>query len=232
MLSVLLAILAAGLAVLVFNHDSGVTFGFANDDFARLVQLSAIAALLSAGVMAGRRGPIGEVLRNIALWLVIVLALVALYLYRMDLHQFAARMSAGLIPGNPLVMTTSEGGEEVVLYRARDGHFKAQVSVDGQTIPMLVDTGASTVVLSYEDAERLGLDPAGLRYSVQVTTANGTARAAPVTLDSIAIGPIDRTRIRALVTEEGRLRESLLGMSFLSTLGSLQMQTDQLRLRD
>ncbi|MBT9373105.1 TIGR02281 family clan AA aspartic protease [Rhizobium sp. CSW-27] len=232
MLSVLLAILAAGLAFLVFNHDSGVTFGFANDDFARLVQLSAIAALLSAGVLAGRRGPLREVLRNIALWLVIVLALVAGYLYRMDLHQFAARISAGLIPGSPLVMTTSEGGAEVVLYRARDGHFKAQVSIDDQTIQMLVDTGASTVVLSYEDAERLGLDPAGLRYSVQVMTANGAARAAPVTLDSVAIGPIDRTRIRALVTEEGRLRESLLGMSFLSTLGSLQMQTDQLRLRD
>ncbi|SIR02565.1 aspartyl protease family protein [Rhizobium sp. RU35A] len=232
MLSVLLAILAAGLAFLVFNHESGLTFGLANDDFARLVQLSAIGALLAAGVMAGRRGPIGEVLRNIALWLVIVLALVAGYLYRMDLHQFAARMSAGLIPGSPLVMTTSEGGQEVVLYRARDGHFKAHVEIDDRTIPMLVDTGASTIVLSYADAERLGLDPARLAYSVRVMTANGAARAAPVTLDSVAVGPIDRTGIRALVAERGRLEESLLGMSFLSTLGSLQMQTDQLRLRD
>jgi aspartyl protease family protein len=97
---------------------------------------------------------------------------------------------------------------------------------------MLVDTGASSVVLSYDDARAIGLDPKDLNYTVSVMTANGRAMAAPVRLDEISIGPIVRRNIRAMVAEEDRLNESLLGMTFLSTLGSLQMQTDELRLRD
>ncbi|MFD1744192.1 TIGR02281 family clan AA aspartic protease [Rhizobium helianthi] len=232
MLFVILGILGAGLVLLIFNNSSGQTFGLANDDFASLVQLSAIAVLLSAGVLAGRRGRASEALRNIAVWLVVALVLVAGYLYRYDLQSFGARMTAGLIPGSPMVMTTSEGGKEVILYRARNGHFQAQVSVDGKTIPMLVDTGASSIVLSWDDAKALGLDMDGLSFTVPVQTANGQAMAAPVRLASVAIGPIQRNSLRALVAEDGRLEESLLGMSFLSTLGSLQMQTDQLRLRD
>jgi aspartyl protease family protein len=65
-----------------------------------------------------------------------------------------------------------------------------------------------------------------------VMTANGRAMAAPVRLEEISIGPISRRNVRAMVAEDGRLAESLLGMSFLSTLSSLQMQTDELRLRD
>jgi len=97
---------------------------------------------------------------------------------------------------------------------------------------MLVDTGASRVALSYEDAVKLGLDPDKLAYTQSVLTANGEARAAPVTLSEVAIGPIVRKDIKAMVTEEGKLDQSLLGMSFLSTLDFLQMQTDELRLRD
>ncbi|MNL56771.1 hypothetical protein D3C87_1802890 [compost metagenome] len=63
-------------------------------------------------------------------------------------------------------------------------------------------------------------------------TANGPAMAAPVRLDEIAIGPISRRNVRAMVAQDGMLDESLLGMSFLSTLSSLNMQTDELRLRD
>jgi len=65
-----------------------------------------------------------------------------------------------------------------------------------------------------------------------VMTANGRTRAAPVTLDRVAIGPIVRTGVAASVAEDGKLDQSLLGMSFLETLGSMQMQTDELRLRD
>ncbi len=165
MLMIVLAILGAGLALLIFNNDAGQTFGFANDDFAHLVQLSAIAILLSAGVLAGRRGKTSEVLRNIVIWLVVALVLVAGYVYRDDFRSIGARVTAGLIPGSPMVMTTSEGGSEVVLYRARNGHFQAQVSVDGKTIPMLVDTGASSIVLSWRDAQAIGLDPSKLDFT-------------------------------------------------------------------
>jgi aspartyl protease family protein len=87
-------------------------------------------------------------------------------------------------------------------------------------------------VLSSEDASMIGLNPENLAYTVSVMTANGRTTAAPVTLSEVAIGPIVRRNIQALVTSEGQLDQSLLGMSFLSTLGSMQMRTDELRLHD
>ncbi len=119
-----------------------------------------------------------------------------------------------------------------MLHKMLNGHFQADVQVNGATLDMLVDTGASSVVLSFEDARRAGIDTGALTFSLPVMTANGQAMAAPVDLADIAIGPITRKGIRAVVTKEGQLDQSLLGMSFLSTLDFLQMQTDELRLRD
>lgn len=231
-LTFILLILGAGLVLLVFNHDSGQTFGMANEDFGQIIYLLPIAGLLSVGILAGNRGNLSEILRYIAIWLVIIMLLVAGYLYRFDLQQVAARFSAGLVPGSAVEVSTSNGTREVIIHRGMGGHFQAPVDVNGQPVSMLVDTGASTVVLSHADAERIGIDPQQLAYTVTVQTANGRASAAPIRLSEISIGPVVRRDIRALVTEPGRLEQSLLGMSFLSTLGSLQMQTDELRLVD
>ncbi|WP_275783020.1 retropepsin-like aspartic protease family protein [Pararhizobium gei] len=231
LLVVLLGVLAVGLIFLILNHDSGRTFGIVNDDFGRLLTLGALGVLLSAGIVRSRR-TIGESLLQFAIWALIVLALVTAYLYRSDLESFGSRLAAGLVPGRATVFTDNEGIQEVVLHKVMNGHFETPVEIDGKTVPMLVDTGASTVALSYEDAETLGLDPASLAFTQTVMTANGMALAAPVTLARVSIGPIVRTDVRATVAEEGKLDQSLLGMSFLSTLDFLQMQTDELRLRD
>ncbi|APO67916.1 TIGR02281 family clan AA aspartic protease [Rhizobium mongolense] len=230
-LGLFLLILAIGLAVLVYNHDSDRVLGMNIDDFGRMVYLLPIVLMLSAGIWASRRSA-GETMRNLMIWLVIILALATVYLYRQDLFGVGNRLLAGLVPGRAVVVTTSEGSSEIILHKLLNGHFEADVSVNGQTIPMLVDTGASMVALSHADAERIGIIPENLTYSMTVMTANGRARAAPVTLDRIAIGPIVRTDVAASVAEDGALDQSLLGMSFLQTLGSLQMQTDELRMRD
>lgn len=230
-LTIALAILAAGLAVLIFNHDGGRTLGLANDDFGNLIMLGAIATMIGAGVVGSRR-QLGTAVRQLGLWALIALVLVALYLYRGELEGFGARMTAGLVPGRATVVTDSEGRSEVVLHKLQNGHFETDVMVNGMATSMLVDTGASSIALTWDDAERLGLDPANLDFRLPIMTANGQAMAAPVTLDTVAIGPIARNRIRATVAERGRLDQSLLGMTFLSTLGFLQMQADELRLRD
>ncbi|WOS61203.1 retropepsin-like aspartic protease family protein [Sinorhizobium fredii] len=230
-LILLLAILAIGLALLIFNHDSGQTLGMNNDDFVRLVSLGAIATLLAAGVIRSRRH-FGESVRLIAIWLLIAVGLVSGYAYRVDLQAFGDRVLSELMPGRTMVVTDSEGQQEVVLRKRLDGHFQADATINGEEVSMLVDTGASSIALTYEDAERIGLDPENLGYTLTVMTANGPALAAPVTLEQIAIGPIERRNIRATVAAEGKLDRSLLGMSFLSTLDSLQMRTDELRLRD
>ena len=230
-LYVVLGILAIGLAALILNHDSGRTMGMDNNDFGRLVTLSAIATMMAAGVLAGRR-QIGESLRQAGMWLVIILLLVTGYLYRFDLQDLGNRLSAGLIPGRA-VLTTSAGGEQIlVIHKGMSGHYEADVTIDGTPLRMLVDTGASSVVLSYEDAMRLGINPDNLVFSIDVSTANGRALAAPVTLREVAIGPIIRGTVRGMVTEQGRLDQSLLGMSFLETLGSIEITRDELRLKD
>ena len=230
-LYVLLGILAIGLAALILNHDSGRTMGMDNNDFGRLVTLSAIATMMAAGVLAGRR-QLGESLRQAGMWLVIILMLVTGYLYRFDLQDFGNRLTAGLIPGRAIVTTSASGQQILVVHKGVSGHFEAEVTIDGTPLRMLVDTGASSVVLSYEDAMRLGINPDNLVFSIDVSTANGRALAAPVTLRQVAIGPILRGTIRGMVTEQGRLEQSLLGMSFLETLGSIEITRDELRLKD
>lgn len=228
---IILGILGFGLAMLLWNHQSGRTFGLGNDDFAQIVQLSAIAALLATGFLV-TRGRISETLRNAALWLLIMLVFVAGYVYRDDLQSVAGRMTAGLVPGRAVMVTDAAGEQILVLHKMDHGHFQADVQINGGTVPMLVDTGASAVVLSYADAERLGLQPETLDFNQMVSTANGTALAAPIRLDSLAIGPIERRNVRAMVAGTGRLEQSLLGMSFLGTLGSIEIRGDELRLRD
>ncbi|MFC3164367.1 TIGR02281 family clan AA aspartic protease [Ciceribacter thiooxidans] len=230
-LLVVFLILGFGLVVLLFTNGGARNFGMDNDSFGETIRLLPFALLLSVGILASRRS-LGETVRQMALWLLITLALVTAYLYRGELRSVGERLLAGLIPGRAVVVTASDGEAEVVLHKSLGGHFVTSVDVDGVPVSMVVDTGASAVALSYEDAVRIGIDPARLSFTRTILTANGRAMAAPARLRQVAIGPILRTDVEGLVVEEGKLDQSLLGMSFLSTLQSLQMRSDELRLRD
>jgi aspartyl protease family protein len=226
-LTILLGVLGLGLAVLIFNSESPRVLGMRTDDFGRIVYLLPIALMLAAGIW-GRRISVGETLRHLMIWLVLILGLATAYLYRQEAFGVGNRLLAGLVPGRAVVVTTSEGGVEVILHKLLNGHFEADVQINGQTVSMLVDTGASMVALSREDAERVGIIPENLTYSMSVMTANGRARAAPVTLSEVAIGPIVRNNVNASVAEDGKLDQSLLGMSFLNTLNGYAISGDRL----
>lgn len=99
-------------------------------------------------------------------------------------------------------------------------------------MPLLFDTGASAVVLSYADARRAGIDVASLRFDTPVTTANGTGRAAMVTIAEMDVGGIKRRNVSAFVADRGALNGSLLGMTFLSTLSRYSVAGDKLELAD
>ncbi len=141
-LTFVLLLLAVGLGLLLVNHDSGRTFGIDNEKFGQIVYLLPIAGLLSVGILAGRRGSFASVVRQLAIWLVIILDLVSVYLYRYDLQSFADRLLGGLMPGRAVVVTTAGGEQEIILHKSMSGHFEANVSIEGKTIHMLVDTGA------------------------------------------------------------------------------------------
>jgi aspartyl protease family protein len=103
--------------------------------------------------------------------------------------------------------------------------------VNDSRVAMVLDTGASAVVLTQEAARAVGLPIEVLTYTVSVDTANGRTRAAPVTLDRLAIGDIVERAVPALVAQPGQLRVSLLGMSFLNRLESWEVRGDKLMLR-
>lgn len=226
-----LALLSAGLAVLLLKSPGSRLMGLSEDQIGRLAYLLPIVTLFAASILASRRNW-GQSARQLFIWFAIILALAGLSLFREDMKRFGARLAAGLLPGRAITITDGEGRSEVLLSRDMSGHFTAIVQINAQDIPMLVDTGASTVTLTYEDAVAVGIIPENLVYSTRVLTANGEALAAPIALTTVDIGPIRRENIPALVTRKGAMDQSLLGMSFLSSLSSFHMQTDELRLKD
>ncbi len=115
-----------------------------------------------------------------------------------------------------------------VAKRQRDGHFYLMTSMSGTTVPMMLDTGASTVALRAEDAEKIGLHPDSLTYSARISTANGTSFAAPVTIPSLTVGGITRKDVQAIVSKPGTLNISLLGQSFLATLSGFKVTGDEI----
>lgn len=120
----------------------------------------------------------------------------------------------------------------VELKAAGNGHYHARVDINGRATPVMVDTGASIVVLTYDDARRAGIFLKSSDFALPVSTANGVTRVAPVTLDRISIGDITVRNVRAAVAEQGRLNVTLLGMSFLSQLERVDMRDGIMILKD
>ncbi len=112
------------------------------------------------------------------------------------------------------------------------GHFITKASINGTSITVLVDTGATAVALSFEDAEDAGLRPRNLNFNVPVATANGMAKAARVTIDNIEVDGVEVDDVDGMVLPEGTLRGTLLGMSFLGRLQSFRVEDGVLYLRD
>lgn len=112
------------------------------------------------------------------------------------------------------------------------GHFETEAEVNGSRIDVMVDTGATLVALTYDDAARAGLYLKPADFTHEVKTANGTAKIAPVELSSITIGDITVRNVRGAVTERGKLHKTLLGMSFLSRLSRVEMRSNALVLHE
>lgn len=121
-------------------------------------------------------------------------------------------------------------GQPAQIARAADGHYWAEADIDGRAIRVLVDTGASVVALTRQDALRLGLRLTPADFTRTIETASGPAKAAAVELDHVAVAGARVDKVRALVVEEG-LPHSLLGMSYLGRLSSFEARPTGLTLR-
>jgi aspartyl protease family protein len=124
------------------------------------------------------------------------------------------------------------GGRTVELRAGAHGHFFSRIYVNGRAVQAMVDTGASIVALTYEDARNAGVHIRDGDYTHRVSTANGVARVALVTLDSVAVEDIVVRDVRAAVAEPGKLTKTLLGMSFLGQLRRAEMSRGVLVLEE
>ena len=114
----------------------------------------------------------------------------------------------------------------------KNGHFIVKAEINGRNVKVMVDTGATAVALSYQDAKDIGLHPGSLDYSVPVSTANGVVKAAGVNLDKVEIDGVRVSDVQGLVMPDGAMRGSLLGMSFLSKLKSFKVEDGVLYLKN
>jgi aspartyl protease family protein len=219
-------------AMLLISNESGMIAGVDSTTFGYAAFLLALLVFVGGGLLGSYRGRVGTLVRDAITWLALGLGLVTLYAYKDELMPIAARVVGELLPGSAMTVEQSAGGLTEVRIRKRlDGHFTAAVKVNGKPISMIVDTGASSIVLRPEDAEKAGIDVSKLTYRIPVITANGRTVAARVRLEEVAIGPLDRKNVDALVAQPGALTQSLLGMSFLSRLRSYEFSGDFLTLR-
>lgn len=227
----ILILVAIGLAVLAAIVGLGGMGSVGDSDWSRILVLGIIAASTGSWLIASQKN-LPTALRNLMIWILIGLGLMGVWLIGQDPGNWAGRMVAALKPGTAATTTNAEGNSVVLLYKSADGHYHADVTVNGVVIPMLVDTGATGIALTWEDARAAGFNPATLNFDKTVMTANGQAKSASVKLSSVSVGKITRSNIDAGVAEQGRLGRSLLGMNFLETLSAVTMSGQELRLQD
>ena len=220
-------LISVGIALLI-SADAGSVVGLTQMQTGQLLPLVILVVFL-ASAMVTRRVRLGQMLGSLVLWAGIFGVAIVGYTYRDDLHGVAARVFGELMPG----AATIDRERGTATFRVgRDGHYQIAARINGAEITTIFDTGASAVVLTEDDARAAGIDVDSLRYTVPVSTANGTGKAAQVTLDEIDVGGIVRKRIRAFVAEREALEQSLLGMSFLRTLSRYAVSANSLELTD
>ena len=222
----LLLILGAGLLVVLVRQDQGTVAGIDVGDFASLTVKIALLVFVGAAVLTLFRQRLAQALQAALFWVVVALILVVGYSYRYELRDVSERVLSELMPGR-----AASRGSTVEFTRGRGGEFQVQADINGARVAMVLDTGASSVVLTQEAAKAAGLPLDMLSYSVNVDTANGRARAASVTLDRLTVGSITERAVPALIAQPGQLKTSLLGMSFLTRLERWEVRGDRLVLR-
>ena len=125
----------------------------------------------------------------------------------------------------------AQPGRVVQVPRAQGGEFGVQAKINGVAAPMVIDTGATSVVLTWETAKAVGLPLEILEYDVDLETAGGHTKAARLTLDRLAIGRLVERSVPALIVPRGKMKTNLLGMSFLDRLESWEVRNEHLVLR-
>lgn len=186
------------------------------DETARLIYLALLGAVIAGWLLLQNRQRLGQMAQQAAVWgFIFVGAIVTVGLWG-DLRRTAEPPRAQVV----------ESGR-IAIPRAPDGHYKVTLDVNGVPLHFIVDTGASGIVLTREAARRAGIDTDALAFYGEAMTANGPVRTAPVRIGELQLGPVTDRNVRAWVNE-GEMRESLLGMTYLQRFERVEISGDTL----
>ena len=172
-------------------------------------------------------------------WLVVAALVFVLAQNMTLLRRVVAEVAAGrsspqttVSQANAPTDTDTHNREGVELRANRQGHYETSIEINGRTVAAMVDTGATEVALTYEDARNAGIFLRDADFTGRASTANGIARIAPVMLERVELGSIIVRNVRANVAEPGAMRTNLLGMSFLQRLQKFEIRSGTLLLQD
>ena len=189
-----------------------------NSETDRLIYLSVLLGITLLAVLS-TRGSLRQFLRPLLIWLGI---------FTIVTLGYGAWMSVTDTRSHPKVTTNDQG--HIILPLQSDGHFQATLIINDTPVEFIVDTGASEIVLTQADAERIGFNLDRINFMNIALTANGTVRTAPVRLATVQFGPHTDTNVRAMING-GELFQSLLGMSYLRRFGSIELTPDAMIIR-
>ena len=195
--------------------DSAYIKRMSSDQIMQLTYLVLLGAAIGGSAIVAGRSNWGKMAQQAAIWALIFVGVIAAYGLWDDLAQDVNPRQAMIGPSS------------ISVPLGFDGHYGLTLSVNGTDVDFVVDTGASHIVLSHEDARKVGLDPDALTYATVAQTANGTVRTARVTLDSISLGDITDRAVPAVVNA-GQMEGSLLGMSYLSRFDRIEISNNAL----
>lgn len=229
--------------VLFFLADASSFFWFLEPQHSRYAFFAVLVGLFGAAEWANAQRWEGP-LRLMTSWAttVVALAILGLQVFNtVDVSALTARFASQgeqtansqpvrrvKVPQKTEEIEQATTYGEVEIKAARNGNFYTKADVGGTSIKVLVDTGASFVMLTHKDAEALALDPLNLEYSMPIHTANGISTAAPIELEELTVAGITVNNVQAIVGRPGTLGITLLGMSYLSRAGGFKIVGDRL----
>ena len=185
-------------------------------DIPRLAYLALLGIAVAGWFLAENRQSLGKTARQAAAWGLIFLGTIAAVGLWADIRDDVAPRQA-----------VFEGGARIEVPRGPDGHYHLGLRLNDVPVEFVVDTGASSVVLSQRDARRVGINTDALRYTGIANTANGTVQTATVVIDEITLGGVTDRNFPVLVNR-GELGTSLLGMDYLHRFSRLEISDGRL----
>lgn len=158
-----------------------------------------------------------------------ILAGLGVFMAQMADKLTPALASTNTVKQSALIVTPAQTGlRSLNIPRDRRGHFQTEGRIDGQRITFMVDTGATVVALNESSAARFGLYPTPSQYTANVSTANGTVKAARTRIEMLDVGGLIVRDVDAMVLPDEALSENLLGLSFLSKLKRFEYANGQM----